>query len=257
MSEDFCLAAAIFATDPAGTGGVVLRARAGGQRERWLELLSALLPEPSRLRRLPAHITDDRLLGGLDLAATLAGGRPVAERGLLAEADGGVLLLPMAERLSAGLAARIVCALDRRQIRLERDGFARTLLTEFGVVALDEGIEDDERPPAALLDRLACHIDLSSVRAQRIGLDFARADIVRARKLLPKVTLGDEAVEALCVASLALGIASLNAPFLAAKVARAAAALDGEEDGARRAISRLPHDWCWRRGQRGFRLRKS
>ena len=39
-----------------------------------------------------------RLLGGLDLAATLHAGRPVAERGMLAEANGGIVLLAMAER---------------------------------------------------------------------------------------------------------------------------------------------------------------
>ena len=44
----------------------------------------------------------DRLLGGLDLAATLRAGRPMPQRGLLAEADGGVLVLAMAERLAAG-----------------------------------------------------------------------------------------------------------------------------------------------------------
>ena len=45
------------------------------------------------LRRLPLHATDGRLLGGLDLAATLRAGRPVAERGILAETDGGVVLV--------------------------------------------------------------------------------------------------------------------------------------------------------------------
>ena len=38
------------------------------------------------------HITDSRLLGGLDLAATLRAGRPVAERRLLADSDGALLL---------------------------------------------------------------------------------------------------------------------------------------------------------------------
>ena len=51
------------------------------------------------VRHIPLHIADGRLLGGLDLNATLLAGRPVAERGLLAEADGGVLVLAMAERL--------------------------------------------------------------------------------------------------------------------------------------------------------------
>ena len=42
--------------------------------------------------------------GGVDLAATLSRGRIVSEKGVLAAADGGVLVVPMAERLS--IAAR-------------------------------------------------------------------------------------------------------------------------------------------------------
>ena len=40
-------------------------------------------PPSQPLRHLPLHIADGRLLGGLDLNATLLAGRPVAERGLL------------------------------------------------------------------------------------------------------------------------------------------------------------------------------
>ena len=97
---DAVIAAQLFAVDPVGTG-LLLRARAGPVRERFLAMLRAALPSGQPLKRLPLHIADSRLLGGLDLNATLRAGRPVAERGLLAEADGGVVVLAMAERLSA------------------------------------------------------------------------------------------------------------------------------------------------------------
>ena len=104
---DAATAAALFAVDPAGTGGVALRALAGPVRDRWLGLLRALLPGDAPLRRVPLGIADGRLVGGLDLAATLRAGRPVAERGVLAQADGGAVVLAMAERLPPGTAARI------------------------------------------------------------------------------------------------------------------------------------------------------
>ncbi len=129
----------LFAVDPAGTG-IVLRSPAGPPRDAWLAALRAALPAAAALRRVPLNVPDDRLLGGVDLAATLAAGRPVQARGLLAEAEGGVLLLAMAERLPPGTAARIAAASE--------------LGARFGVVALDEGV-DDEQPPAGLLDRLA------------------------------------------------------------------------------------------------------
>jgi hypothetical protein len=78
--------------------------------------LKELLPESAPFRRCPVQTGDDRLLGGLDLATSLAMGQPVVQRGLLSEVDGGVLVLPMAERLSSATAARIAAALDEGPI---------------------------------------------------------------------------------------------------------------------------------------------
>ena len=104
---DAALAAALMAVDPAGCGGVLLRAPAGPVREAWLALLARLLGPEAAPMRLPLGIRDDRLLGGLDLTATLRAGQPVGEAGLLARAHGRVLLAAMAERLSPGTAARL------------------------------------------------------------------------------------------------------------------------------------------------------
>jgi magnesium chelatase subunit D len=233
---DIGFAAAIFAVDPCGTG-VVLRSGAGPTRENWLAVAQALFPAGTRMRRLPLHISDDRLLGGLDLAATLAAGRPIAERGLLAQADGGVLLIPMAERLPGALAARIASTFERREVQLERDGFAERLSTQFGIVALDEGIEDEEHLPPALLNRLACHVDLVGVSPAEIRMVVDRDCVWRARKLLASIHVDDAAIEALCTTALALGIASANAPFLAVKAARAVAALEGSANASDRHVA--------------------
>src|SRR5512145_774402 len=98
-NADAALVAALLAVDPAGLGGVALRAPAGPLRDTWLTLLRENLPASTPVHRVPLHATDAALLGGLDLAATLHAGRPVAQLGLLARCDGGVLLLAMAERV--------------------------------------------------------------------------------------------------------------------------------------------------------------
>ena len=161
--DDAALAAALFAVDPSGTGGVALRSLSGPVRDRWLTLLREYLPAGAPYRKLPIHITDGRLLGGLDLAATLRAGRPVAERGILAEADGGVVVIATAERIGAGMAARIGAALDCGEVFVERDGIALRMQTRIGVVALDEAMADDESPahgaarPAGLPPRSRLH----------------------------------------------------------------------------------------------------
>jgi len=193
------LAAALFAVDPVGLGGVVLRSSAGAPRERWLAQLRDLLPADTPWRRVPAHIDDDRLLGGLDLAATLQAGRPVAQRGLLAEADGGVVLLAMAERLRAGTAAALAAAIDAQAVVTERQGIGTRQASRLGVVALDEGLADDERVPARLRERLAFHVTLPA-SPQSQGADdtlFTRADVAAARAAVGGVRIAEAFVEGL------------------------------------------------------------
>ncbi len=232
---DALRALALFAVDPPAVGGVALRGRPGPARDAWLAALPQLLPPGAPVLRVPHGVSDGRLVGGLDLTATLAAGRPIQERGLLASADGGVLLLAMAERIAPGDAARIVRALDTGEVRLERDGLQSVMESRFGVVALDEG-EPGEAPPAALLDRLAFAVDLSGVGFD----DLARAplpspaSISRARRVLRTIEAEDAVIRLLCEASVLLGIDSLGAVGRALRVARASAALeqgDRPQDG--------------------------
>ncbi len=231
--RDAALAAAVFAVAPAALGGVLLRCGAGPVRDRWMELLAARLPEGTPLRRMPHGIGDERLLGGLDLAATLRSGRPVAQRGLLAEADGGVLLLPMAERIPAGTAARLAAALDRGEVQVARDGIAVTLVCRVGLVACDEGQGDDDPVRTVLGERLAFRLDLSElgwrdVQRDPPGLPDVQA-VRAARERFESIRADDAVIEALCVACVALGIASSRAPWFALQVARIAAALAGRD----------------------------
>ena len=224
-------AAAIFAVDPAGTG-VVLHGAPGPARDHFLTFVRDLLPGDTPMRRVPAGIGDERLLGGLDLAATLKAGRPIVARGLLAESDGGVLVLAMAERLAAGTAARLAAAMDDGEVRLERDGVGQRLAARVGVVALDEGRDEDETPPTALADRLAMRLDLDGLRGGSggdLGDPFAADAILAARADLPRVTLATDTIDILVTLSLQLGIASLRASLHALQVARIAAALRGAD----------------------------
>ena len=225
---DAASAAALLAVAPHALGGAALRAGATPLREQWLAVLRTLVPD-APWRRLPLHIADSRLLGGLDLAATLAAGRPVAERGVLAEADGGFALVAMAERLPAALAGRLVSALDQGEVALERDGLAARLPARIALLALDEGTED-ERCPAALRDRLAFHLELDALgRGASIETFADAAQTAAARARYPQVQAGVEIIEALTATAAALGVDSLRAPLLALAAARAAAALDDRD----------------------------
>jgi magnesium chelatase subunit D len=226
--SDAVTAAQLFALDPTGTG-VLVRSRAGPVRDRWLAILRAALPPSQPLRHLPLHIADGRLLGGLDLNATLLAGRPIAERGLLAEADGGVLVLAMAERLSSATTVHVTAAMDAHETVVERDGLSLRMPARFGVVALDEGLED-EFAPAALRDRLAFHVDLNEMPVRVADeVEINGEEIVAARGHLSSLKANDKQIEAISAAAGALGIVSMRAPLLAIRVACASAVLSGHD----------------------------
>ncbi len=231
---DAHLAAVLFAIDPIGLGGVVLRCAPGPVRDRWIAMVRALLPADNPVRRIPLHIDDERLLGGLDLLASVAAARPLSQRGLLAECDGGVAILPMAERIDSAVAARFAAAMDQGEIRAERDGLSLRLDTRIGLIALDEGRGPEERAPGALLERLAFHIDLTDLAASDRPAETQNEALVPgARRALAEVAAADtEIIAALCMTAEILGVVSVRGPLLALRAARAHAALAG-----RRAIS--------------------
>lgn len=228
-AEDALAAAALLAVDPQGLGGVRVVAQAGPVRDAWLASLRALLAPGTPLLRLPAGASEDRLLGGIDLSATLAAGRPVLQPGLLAAAHGGVLLAAMAERLPAATAAHLAAALDSAQVRVERDGLSALQPAQFALVAFDEALPDDPPLAPALADRLGLWPDLCAIAladAPRADASLA-LDVRRARALLPAVEVGEELLQALVAATLALGADSARAAWFALRATRASAALRG------------------------------
>ncbi len=165
------------------------------------------------LRKLHPSVGDAALFGGLDLGATLAMGGVQSHAGLLAHH--GALVLSMAERCPAGLAARLGQALDARPA--------------LSLVALDEAVEEGEGLPAGLADRLGLFLDLDGFAfadAAPIRLD-TRA-IAAARAGLSRVDTGAGLARLARVAA-ELGIASLRAPLLALACARAQAAWRGAD----------------------------
>jgi magnesium chelatase subunit D len=225
--RDASWAASLFAVDPVGTGGVCLRSQVQPARDQWLQLVRELLVSGG-VRRIPFNISDNRLLGGLDLVATLKANRPVAERGVLAASDGGVVVISMAERLTRRTAAYLCAVLDAGEAVLPREGVMLRHPARVGVIAVDEGLNEDEAVPICLLDRLAFLLDLNgfSRRAQLEPL-HQPAQIRAAREMLAEVSAAPEVVESLCATALALGAGSVRCSLLAYRAARAAAALYG------------------------------
>ncbi|MEO0995898.1 MAG: magnesium chelatase subunit D [Pseudomonadota bacterium] len=240
---DAVLILSVFATEPLAVGGLRLAGLPGPGRDAVIRRLPQLLGPGAPVVRVPVSVTDDRLLGGLDLAATLAEGRPVRQHGLLAQADGGCVVLSMAERLAPRTVASLTQVMDAGSVNTQRDGIAGQAPARFAVVALDESLADDEPLADALSDRLALTLSSDHLSPADLSpLDERTGEIATARRRLPAVTADDAVTAALSRAALALGIGSMRPLLAAVTAARIVAALAGrtavtEEDAA--TVARL------------------
>ncbi len=190
----------LLAIDPFRLGGMVLRARSGPARDGVI----ALLPDDT-LRLHPALPTE-ALEGGVDVATSLAQGHMVRHRGMLSHGC-STLLLAMAERTPPLMVTTLAQALDSD--------------SKSALVALDEGVEEDEKIPFGLSDRLAFHITLDGL---------GQADIEPMPQSPRSAGLGsvqtpDHVIDDLVTLAVSLGIDSLRAPYLALCAAQAHAAL--------------------------------
>lgn len=198
------LALALLAHAPDGLGGIVVRGRAGPARDAFVAATLRLIPDIGKIH--PA-MTNDALDGSIDLTATLDAGRIVQHAGLLARESH--FMLAMAERTPPYLAARLGMAMDAGSLR--------------GLVALDEGIDDDALP-ATLSDRMAFAVTLD---------DIAMADITAPLAFQPRQTqikTPDDLPARLIMLAHRLGITSLRAPVFALRTAIAHAGLMGRSE---------------------------
>jgi len=230
-------AAALIALTGETLGGVHLRSPPGPVRDYWLDRVKQLSKQ-NPIRKIPANIPEGRLLGGIDLGATLQHGKPVAETGMLGECHGHIVIAAMAERLPRNTVHHLCTALDHGAISLARDGIEAETPARIALIATDEGTEE-ESAHAALIDRLGIALDLTTLGIHDVDDEiFRRRDIERASNLLDQVTLSEAHLAALATLSASLGIDSPRPTLAAAKAARASAALRQSETAEEEDVAR-------------------
>jgi magnesium chelatase subunit D len=198
-------ALALLAVDPTGLGGITVKARVGPARDAFLSEAKKMSPDQVKLH---PTMTSDALDGSIDITATLERGKIIHHDGLLARTDRS-FILSMAERADPYLAARLAMSLDAGELR--------------GLIALDEGVDDDEHLPANLADRLAFQVSLD---------DLSMADISvtkpgRQSGNPNTIEIPGDLPEQLVILAVRLGIHSLRAPSFALRAAKAHAVLLG------------------------------
>jgi len=235
----------LLAVNPA-LAGVAIAAPVGSGKSTLARAFAALLPAGTPFVELPVGATEDSVLGGLDLEATLAAGRRVIARGLLARAHGGVLYADGLNLLDERAIAHLISALSDGVVRVERDGLSEVHPARFLLVGTYDPVEGEVR--RGLLDRIGLIVPLlpqtgERERAEVVRRNLAhppngdaedettmlRAMIADAREHLPTVHIAEEQMQALVQTALSLGVEGNRADVFAVQAALAKAALDGRE----------------------------
>lgn len=197
---------------------------------------------------LPLGATEDRVLGSLDVARALQGGRAFMP-GLLASAHRGVLYIDEVNLLADHLVDVLLDVAAMGVNSVQREGLSirhPARFTLIGTMNLEEG---DLRPQ--LLDRFGLMVEVVAPRDKTVRAEVVRRRIAyeadpagysatwelqqqalhrqlaTAQRLLPDVALDDAMLDLISHLCCEFEVASLRADIVMHKAARALAALDG------------------------------
>ncbi|MBT8413322.1 MAG: magnesium chelatase ATPase subunit I [Boseongicola sp.] len=289
--DDMRLAMILTAIDP-GIGGVLVFGDRGTGKSTAVRGLAALLPQIEAVQScpvnapqledcpdwaelsgtnvvkkatpvvdLPLGVTEDRVLGALDIERALTRGEKAFQPGLLAKANRGYLYIDEVNLLEDHIVDLLLDVAQSGENVIEREGLSVRHAARFVLVGSGNPEEGELRPQ--LLDRFGLSVEVTTPRniddrievirrRQAYEVDTAafmkrwraadtklRKKIVGARDVLtsietPEATMRD--ASALC---LALGSDGLRGELVLLRAARALAAFEGKNSVEQGHLRRL------------------
>ena len=247
-------------------GGVLIDGEGGCAKSLICESLRTV--SDKRIVKLPLNISEDRLIGSVDIEKTMKDGKTRLEKGVLSLADGQILFIDDVALLPDNITDVLISVLSTGSLRIERDGISdeqeckpliigtmnskkvplrKSLTDHFGLYAKAESLEAPQDRLEIMRIRDEYDTDSSFMNEERqLRLNELKEGIRKAREKIKEIVADEDILKAIAGKVIESNAEGHRADMIMKETVKAVAAFHDrteitEDDIEEAAYFVLPH----------------
>lgn len=189
--DDAKLALILNAIEPR-CGGVIFIGEKGTGKTTLVRLFRNILPDGAPFVTVPLNVTEDALLGTIDIETTVKTGRKTVQAGLLSRAHSGILFMDDVNLLSPEAVSLILEVNGRKENIIEREGISARHDADFIPVATMD--PDEGTISSHLLDRFGMCVVWEGIRGKKERTLIMKKSLTRSFVHYGDASFSDDAL---------------------------------------------------------------